>query len=294
MVTPGLRLELVGPTDMVDLTSYLPDGGDVFIARGLEGMGFPEVQGFWFTGAGDGATYRGARVRPRVFTVPLRVVGDNRHQVAEQLRRIARLLDPRQPEPVLRVVEPSDVAWTTAVRREGPGDWAWGVDTNGQTYVRVPVQLRAGDPFWERANPERFDIETGGATSGLLTGSLAELNLASGQAMGERIVRNAGDAPAHLLWTIHGPGDHFRAVSPLGEILAWDGSLAADDVLTIDTRTGTVTDQTGANRYGQLGPAPRFWSIEPGTSTVQVVLENTLPGSSSIRAQWRPRKWVMF
>lgn len=278
MVSTGLRLELVGPTDTIDLTSYVPDEGDMFIARGFEGAGFPEVEAFWFDGAGDGATFRGARVLPREATLPLRVVGQNREQVAEQLSRIARLLDPRVVAPLLRVIEPDGTAWSTAVRRIGRSDWAWGVDTNGATYVRTSVTLRAGDPFWTREEPEDFIIEAR-AGAGLLSGSLTELNVTSGQAMGEQQVTNPGDAPAYPIWTLHGPGDHFRAVSAAGEVLAWDGTLTPNDVVTIDTKTGTVRDSTGANRYGDVAPAPRFWVIEPGSSTVAVSLENTSPGT---------------
>jgi len=279
VVTPGLRLELVGRNDTLELTEYTPLVGDVFATNGFDGAGFPDVEHYWFDGAGDGAAWRGARVQPRELNMPIEVTGPDRAAVAAVLRRLAVILNPHTVTPPrLRVVEPDRTAWSVEVQRTGRADWTWGAGTNGHTWVRTTLALRAGDPYWTRESSERFTVSTVGSDAGLLSGSLAELNLTAGEAFGERVVTNAGDASAFVTWTLTGPGDHFVATSPDGEVLAWDGTLAEGDVLTIDNRTGEVTDDTGANRYDELAPAPRFWAIEPGQSTVSVALDNASPG----------------
>ncbi|ANC31426.1 phage tail domain-containing protein [Isoptericola dokdonensis] len=277
MVT--LALQLAGATDAITLTEYVPGGGDAFIARGFEGAGFPDIETHWFDAAGEGAVFRGARPLPRDFKLPLRVVGENREQVAETLSRIALLLDPRMAPPSLRVVEPTGDAWSTQVVRTGKADWAWGTDTNGRTYVKTTVPLR-GSPFWTRERPSDFKIETGSGTArGLLTGPLSALRLTSGQAQGARTITVAGDAVAYPTITVTGPGDHLVATSPSGETISWDGSLVAGEKLIIDHSAGTVVDGTGANRYSELGTAPRFWALPPGKSTVSVALANASPGT---------------
>lgn len=278
-MTPGLRLELVGRLDTLELTDYTPLVGDVFATSGLDGAGFPDVEHYWFDGAGDGQAWRGARVQPRDLTVPIEVTGPDRAAVAAVLRRLALILDPHSATPPrLRVIEPDRTAWSLGIQRVGRADWAWGPGTNSRTWVKTALTFRAGDPYWTRESSEKFVVSTVGSTAGLLSGSLAELNLTAGQAFGEREVTNAGDAEAFVTWTLTGPGDHFEAVGADGELLAWDGALAEGERLTIDSATGEVTDGTGANRYDELGPAPRFWTVNPGKSTVSVTFDNASPG----------------
>jgi hypothetical protein len=104
---------------------------------------------------------------------------------------------------------------------------------------------------------------------------------------------NTGDAIAYPVWTVFGPGDTFKAISPTGETLFWNASLSAGQRLTIDTRSGTVVDGTGTNRYASLAPAPRFWSLPPGTLTCTASLLNTTT-ASKIVCSWQARKWLVI
>ncbi|MGM7422786.1 hypothetical protein [Cellulosimicrobium sp. CpK407] len=295
----GLRVELARESLglVVDTAEYMSDEAATFLRRGLTGAGFPDVDARWFEGAGHGATYRGSRARPRELKVPLMVSGPSREAVAARLSVLARIFAPSRPGdvadmPVLRWVEPSGETWFVRVARTGRADWAWSVDTNGLTWVRTELALRAGDPFITRVRPSSFKVEVTAGGRGLLP-KLARLRVSSSQAMGERDVENPGDATAYPAWEVTGPGRDFEAVSALGERLRWEGVLAPGEVVTLDTMTGTVLDDTGANRYGELAPAPRFWTVEPGTSRVSVTLADAEPGSRII-CRWQPRRWLMF
>ena len=46
-------------------------------------------------------------------------------------------------------------------------------------------------------------------------------------------------------------------------------------MITVDTEQGTVVDETGANRYDILGPAPKLFPIPPGLSSLVIEGENT-------------------
>jgi hypothetical protein len=75
-------------------------------------------------------------------------------------------------------------------------------------------------------------------------------------------------------------------------VLQWNGVLGATDVLTIDTKAGTVVDQTGANRYADLAPAPRFWTVPTGTTSGECSLLN-VNESSTITCTFSPREWLV-
>ena len=127
--------------------------------------------------------------------------------------------------------------------------------------------------------------------AGLLP-NLSRLNLSPSQLTGTLVLENPGDADAYPVWEVRGPGTNFRAVSPDGDVLAWNGTLTAGQTISIDTERGTVVDQTGANRYAELGPAPRMWTIPPGLTYASVQWEDTVLPSSRIAVSWRPRRWL--
>jgi hypothetical protein len=131
------------------------------------------------------------------------------------------------------------------------------------------------------------------ATNLGLLPDLQQLRLAPSQLIGSLVLENPGDADAYPVWEVRGPGNGFRAVSPSGEALAWNGTLAADESVTINTETGTVVDHLGRNRYADLAPAPRMWSVPPGVTSAAVQWLDTSAGSR-ITVSWRPRRWLVI
>ena len=299
MVSDALRVTLTRGQAVVDLTAYLADvdATGTHLLGGLTGAGLPPVEARWFSGAGDGAVWRGARVSPRVLVVPLLVEGVDRVDVAARLRTLALVLTPPDPEgtdrTVLSLVEPDGTVWQTAVYRTGGGDLVWGPGTDSATWATTEVELTAPDPYWTRQAPSSLTVSTGGQGRHLLP-YLSRLRLTSSATTGRRTVENPGDAPAWPVWQITGPGADFTATDAAGQALAWRSRLEGGQSLTIDTRAGTVVDGTGANRYAELAPAPRFWAVPPGTSTVWVTWEQTEPGRSLVVCRWQPRRWLVF
>lgn len=258
---------------------------------GITGLGIPAVAGSWFEGAGDGAVWRGSRVLARDLDVPILLDGGSADQVQALLSRVATILSPKTGLARLTLVRDGE-RWFADVARVSGGDWSSGTTSDGERWVATLLSLRAGDPFWTREDASSFEVKVSTAGRGLLP-KLASMRLTSSQAMGSRTVENPGDAEAYPVWEIVGPGSNFTATSASGEVLRWEGTLAIGETLTIDTQAGTVVDGTGVNRYDKMSAAPRFWSIEPGTSAVSVTLDGATT-DSRITASWRPRRWVSF
>lgn len=291
------RLTLAGGGLTLSLDSYLdPTAASGLTAlEGLAGFGLPGTSVRWFEGAGDGSSYRGARLQPREIPLPLLISGPDRLSVRDRFSELATVLSPEFAPATLTFTEPDLTAWSVAVVRTGGGDFAWGLDTDGSTFLRTSITLTAGDPYWTREAASVQIVRSGGAGRGLLKGTtpLSALRLASGQVIGDVLIENPGDAPAYPQIVVHGPGTHLTLTSPAGETLSWRGTLIEGETRTFDHRTGTVVDQDGTNRYAELDPAPRFWAVAPGTRTVGVALEGSSLASSVV-VSWRPRRWLVF
>jgi phage-related protein len=82
-------------------------------------------------------------------------------------------------------------------------------------------------------------------------------------------IDNTGDVAAFPVWTIRGPVEEL-VISNGRETFGLSVAVALGETITIDTETGIVTDDTGANRYADLNPAPKLFSIPPGESSISV------------------------
>ena len=291
-----LRLE--GNGKSIDLYPWLSAKAKGHEAlAGIVGFGLPGITNHWFDGAGSGSTWRGARAERRTIRIPLKVYAENRQVLNELLSDLSVAFDPftgatfdRGPAR-MSFGMPDGYEWYLDVARVGGGDWSRKKDSDDRTYFKTDLELEAGDPFWTRNQPEQFTVEYQPSGTPLLP-RIAKLRVASTAITGERDVENVGDTWAWPVLTLNGPTTGIKLTGPKGEILQWDGTLGSSDTLTIDMRANTIEDQTGANRYGALAPAPQFWYIAPGTSEVEILIEDMAPGTKLV-AQWWPRRWAV-
>ncbi len=195
----------------------------------------------------------------------------------------------------LTVIDTDGLSWYQDAHRVGGGNYVYGIDTTGERDVELVVTVRAGDPYWTATVPKTSQVIQQSETVGLLSAKpLTNLRLAASRAIGSiRIDNSGGDADAYPIWYVDGPGNNFRAVSPSDEVFQWNGTLVTGQTLKVDSRTGDVRDGSGANRYADMAPAPRFWAVPPGA--IDVVASIEAPGPTTrITAQWRPRKWAVL
>lgn len=284
----SIKLRLESATDSLDLNSILSNGYGYQALAGLTGLGLPPVTVQWAEGAGDGAQYRSRRVRSRDIDIPLDFVGIDRNELKTLLSRLAKVLS---AEATLVIEEPDGTEWYAKVARTGGGGIVYGEDTTGQSDLQMVLTLRAGDPYFTSVEVNSVGVQS--TTSGPFLTNMVELTVSPSQAAGQVVVENTGDAEAYPIWTVTGPGNTFKAISPTGETLRWNGTLLAGETLTLDTRTGTVIDGTSANRYADLASAPRFWTLPPGVTYSEASLLGTT-SASKITCAWRTRKWSVI
>ncbi|QZD98139.1 minor tail protein [Microbacterium phage Blett] len=275
--------------------SMMLDGSTgVQMRLGVRGMGMPPVALQWFDGAGEGSSFRGGKVLARTLDLPLKITGRNRNEVLDAYSTLAKIM--RLPyEPTLTATFDDD-RYRLAVVRTGGGDFDMSVDSDGKTVLLTTITVQAGRPYWESIDSEGRNIEPAGVGLGLLGPgqSLVQLILGSIDGFGSVTFSNTGDVEAWPTWTIFAPFSGFALVRADGLALEWVGaSTKASGFIIVDSLNGTVVDETGANRYGELKPAPKFFSIQPGTSQASVVLSNAASGSRA-NVAWRPRKMVLF
>lgn len=286
-------MTLDGKGGEINLNAQAETGKGVQVHAGMIGLGLPPVQGQWLEGAGDGATYRGGRTLARDLDLPLTILADSRRELVQQWDRLATMLSD-ECRLVLHDTYDNGEDWYLMVRRVGGGNFVAGHDTTSETELETVITVRAGDPYWTALRAKQAEVVSS-PPRGVLTSSLATMRLAASQALGEITIDNSqGTAPAFPMWVVTGPGTNFRAVSPTGEVLAWNGTLAAGQRLSLDARFGRVYDiDTRENLYKFLAPAPKFWAVPPGTQ--KVVASIGSPGvGTKITCTWRPRKWAVI
>jgi hypothetical protein len=283
------KLLLVSGADTINLNEIDEFGIGFQAKSGVTGLGLPPVSVQWLEGAGDGAVFRGTRVQTRDIDIPVEILALDRGDLQVKLSRLALVL---AGGCTLILQDDDGTQWRTDVWRVGGGEYTYGEDTIGKNEFQTVLTLRAGDPYFT-SSVQQVRTISGAGTANAFLSTLVTMTVAPSQAIGSIDLSNTGDAPAYPVWEVRGPGDHFVATSPTGEVIKWNGTLAAAQKLVIDTRKGTVTDETGANRYDLLDTAPRFWTVAPGNSTAGASLLNTT-SASQITCSWYPRKWMVI
>lgn len=255
-------------------TVQLVSATGVRAQKGLSGTGLPEVQVQWLEGAGDGALYRGARVMPRELDIPVTVEAATEDALLVALEDLEVILAPENAPARLTVArtvpgdpDPVVESWWVDVVRTGPLDWGWG--RYASTKIRTTLRLTAGDPAWTRSAAVEIDPVTPGTVS----------------------TANPGTAPSWPTWEITGPATGFTLTSPTGAVLSWAGSLTSGQVITVDTRAGTVKRGT-TNEYAGLTEAPRFWQIPAGTTNCMVAVTGSGTGTN-VALAFYPRRRLM-
>lgn len=270
------------------------------LLRTMKGTGLPPVQNQWFEGAGNGASWRTARVLPRRLDLPFKITGANRQVVWSRFEALARVFAP-EAGPVRMRITLDGEEWFTEFRREGGGDPSWAdSDTDGETVLMTVISVKSGDPFFTRADATSQQIALGGLGRGLIKAtSLSKLQVSTTNSFGQVDLFNPGSVGATARWVLAGPYDAFELISPSGQILRWDAGLdqhpapGVGESITVDFEFGTAVDNEGRNRFAGFDGVPVFWRIPPGTNRASVELLNGT-GDSSVTIFFNPKRWVVF
>ena len=257
-------LELVTwDNERISLDELLHSEEGIQAIAGLTGFGFPKVETRWISGAGNGDVYRGSRVGARDIDIPLYLYSTDRAGLIAQADRLS-----------LALSKPFNLEWVDVHEKwilncvfVGGGDYAYGVDTDGEHELPLIITVRAGQPFWQRGASEFKTL-----------------------AVGANTIDTKGTAPTPPVWTIYGPCTKFSAISWEDQKIGWEGNLLAGQSVTIDARYGTVRDWGDVDVYGDLMTAPKFWHLPGGESINYIEFE----GSGHVEVMWYPRKWMVI
>lgn len=261
-----------------------PDGVETVMptTRGLSGRLMPPVG---ITEAAlptaDGSRLRAVRFGARQVAIPLWLESADLGAHRVLLRDWARRLNPRRGDGRLRAAIGGTVRELT-VRYVG----GFGLDESYPHFTEASLLFTAPDPYWYDAEPQavRFAIASSppvffplpnGDSGSFLTLAPSTISLAQD-------VTNPGDVEAWPVWTVYGPADNVRIQNTTtGEAVFFDETLAADEVLTIDTRPGAKrVAKDGVNRFDGLTADSVLWAIGVGGAAVNVQMPGATVGSS--------------
>ena len=281
--------------DVIELSAASPTG--YLKERGARGFGIAPTNLSIKEGALGGGRWRNTRRGPRDIDLPIVFQAENRQEIEDMMRRLTRLMSDRVTPATLYGVYPDGREVSTQFHYAGGGDHQYGADTNGRTWARWPITLRCPDPYWTARDAVSYPLRAGNVGRGLIKtggGGLSRLRLSSSQAIGTITVVNSGDVEAQPVWVVKGPGDVFTATREQdGQSFAFETAITSLETITIDTRTKLVTDQTGANRYADLGVAPKLFTIPPGESLITAQMTNAT-SDTLISLYFQPRQELVF
>lgn len=256
---------------------------------GTTGLGVPPVVNRFVDSAGNGGTNRGKRYGMRPMDLPIFISGENRADMEAKLRALDAVVDPEEPG-FSKVV----ATYADGTQWELPFSYVSGLEGDGSVSTtrktEVPLSVMCPQPFWVSTVPVQFAVLASSSTDGLLP-DLAALKTSPSDAVGTRAVFNPGDVAAPITWIITGPGGPASATLN-GQGWTVESVLAgtANTITITKTDVGvSVVDETGANRYSDLGSAPKFFDAPAGTFEVDLELEDATTGSR-IAGSFRPRR----
>ena len=243
------------------------------------GFGIPPAEVRIEQSAGDGGVFRHSKRGVRNIDMSVTIIGTDRADVQSKLRRLSRLLQDTSG-PTKIVANYSDA---TSVNLEayyvGGAESQWGTDA-GLVWNRWALSLQCPSPYWESGIAEEFTVTTGNTGRGLLP-QLSKMRVTSSQVFGVITVDNAGDVPAYPTWYFRGPLSDLTVTNGT-DSFSFTVPILEGETITINTETGSVTDDGGVNRYSDLAPAPKLFRIPPGESSISI---NAVAASSNAEAR---------
>lgn len=263
----------------------------VIYAPDARGLGLPPDLTEWTSSPAGGGRLRSHRIGMREGAIPVTILGESSDEVRDYAQRL-RAVTRASVHPELVATLTTGEVYRLPFYRTGGGE-------DGLPYEEVleldwEIEIRCPSPYWVADQPRQIGpVGISAETVGLLP-DLARLQVSGSTALGSIDIENRGDVPSPATWIIRGPGGPV-AIDVAGRGFVIDTVLEEDETITI-SRTGsvwTVADETGANRYSALGPAPKFPAIPPGRSVAAISMDGAGP-TASIAGYFRVRRELVL
>ena len=259
---------------------------------GATGFGVPQPMVRIDPSAGNGGKFRFLKRGIRVVDLPITILSESGEDIEEKLRRLARIMarDFR-----LEGRYATGEVWSLTLYMDGGAETVFG-ETANQLFCRWVISARAPQPFWVSSEATTFTVTASEEARGLLgvtvgSRSLSQLQVSSGQALGTILITNDGDVETPLAWRIDGPATTV-SIQTNGLGFEYNTPLELGDAILINTETGTVVTDTGANAYAGLGAAPKLFDLPAGSSTISIVATGA-DSNTQISGSFNPRREVL-
>lgn len=242
---------------------------------------------------GDGRLMGRDRLTPGRATLNVLVLGEDAAEVETHRRAFTR-------------------AWNTAVNRTRPGavthlDWRDGGRTTRvygrpRTVATVNTDSRHGllrlTAAFDLSEAAVYDVGSGPRSvridlippgGGGLTAPLTAPLMATGMPVRQGIIQDTGgDAPTPFRVVFRGPISNPWLRGPGWEVRL-NTSLAWDETVTVDTRTGTVVSSLGRNMKPFLGARSRLRDATLKVGSTELTFGGNDPTATAfVEVQWTP------
>ena len=291
MATQRIKYSIENGTTVIPIGNTTAEG--FLKLEGRTGFGIAPTSLVLTEGSIEGSKWRRTRRGSRTIDLPLAVFGADRADVEIKLRLLAKTLSDRRSIARIVATYPDGARVYTKIHYSGGLDPQYGPggDTQGQGLCRIVLTLVAPGPYWTDERPVQYAVTAQNQGRSIIP-NLAELRVSSSQALGTLAVANPGDVDAYPVWTIRGPGNGFTAsLGTLG--IVYLESIAVGETITIDAVRKTATSSLTGDAYTALDIAPKFFAIPPGSSNVDVLVENS-SADTLVTMYFNPRRELVY
>jgi hypothetical protein len=283
----------------VDGSSHvLGDATGIYLAVGAKGLGMPSL-----SVNSDKLPYApGSRLRriatpPSKVDLPLFIQAASAAALEQLLDNLSGWVLPGTENDD----EPSTVRFqvlaTDGTSREIEGVCLGGLDNEdtveamGDTWQNLVLSFEVSDPYWQDTTDTTHTFTSGAGVRSWW--AYWPYDLTPSNVFAEETISQTGQIETWPVWTITGPGSTPTLANlTTGASLELDVTLAAGDVVTIDTRPRqkTVTNQNGVNLFPSLSAASELWALAKGSNTLRVGMSSATI-ASALSLSYR-RRWV--
>jgi len=246
---------------------------------------------------GDGTIFGRDRLSPGSLTLNILVLGNDSAEVNSRLRDLSqawnRAVDRTKPGAV------TSMWWEDGGRRRTvygrPRSFAVVNDDSRFGVIRVTAAFKLNDPLvYDTTEAIRSVIVRGvPPISGGLVAPLTAPLTATGTAARQGLIEDTGgDAPTPFQVRFHGP-----ISSPWVKAGGWpiklNTTLAYDEIVTADTRTGTITSNLGRNMKPFLEAKFRLRDAKLATGRTELEFGGVDPTKTAyVEFRWYPAFYI--
>lgn len=259
-----------------EVTKWIDPDGTVFTLEvdwDVSGRFMPPIR---FVSEGvpgqPGEFFREADHEPRDFVMTVDLTAANDVALRTLLRSFVASMDPKRGPGKIRVTSPlGDQREITCWYSAGL-EMEEKLGNSGPDWQRVPLKMRALDPYWYDVNPTSKTFTVATLVPSFFP--IFPLKLTASELAVDDNIDNTGDVDAWPVWTVNGPGAGIKLSNlTTGKAVYFPDLVLVDgQQLVVDTRPGvksTVIDET-TNAYSALSQSSSLWSLERGVNIIRL------------------------